>query len=169
MAEAPPRERAPLARSAISMRMDGPKKSAKFGLLRNGEHIGASVMFNTLTKFSKLAVGKHVVTAKQRNRSGVSLFPLIIALNGLTPISKVEVDYLPPPKNTFQFRVNDADIYSLPKEEVDYDPSKTESMEVYLKFNDKLSNGEDVWALCGNMPWIVNEVDEKIQNALGME
>ena len=42
-------------------------------------------------------------------------------------------------------------------------------MEVYLKFNDKLSNGEEVWALCGNMPWIVNEVDEKIQNALGME
>ena len=37
MAEAPPRERAALARSAIEMNMDGPKKSAKFALLRKGE------------------------------------------------------------------------------------------------------------------------------------
>ena len=47
MAEAPPRERAALARSAISMKMNGPKKSAKFGLMRRGEYIGVSVVLNT--------------------------------------------------------------------------------------------------------------------------
>ena len=36
MAEAPPRERAALARTAIKMQMHGPKKTAKFGLLRRG-------------------------------------------------------------------------------------------------------------------------------------
>ena len=63
MAEAPPRERAAIARTAITMRMDGLKKSAKFGLLRRGEYIGVSVVHNSLTKFAKLAVGKHVVSA----------------------------------------------------------------------------------------------------------
>ena len=53
MNEAPARERADLARSAITMRMDGPKKSAKFGLLRKGDYIGVSVVHNTLTKFNK--------------------------------------------------------------------------------------------------------------------
>ena len=64
MNEAPPRERAALARSAITMQMNGPKKSAKFGLLRRGEYIGVSVLLNTHSKFAKLAVGKNVVTAK---------------------------------------------------------------------------------------------------------
>ena len=64
MAEAPPRERAALARSAISLKMNGPKKSAKFGLMLKGEYIGVSVALNTQTKFAKLAVGKQVVTAK---------------------------------------------------------------------------------------------------------
>ena len=36
MAVAPPRERAALARSAITMSMNGLKKRANFGLLRNG-------------------------------------------------------------------------------------------------------------------------------------
>lgn len=54
MAEAPPRERADLARSAINMMMIGPKKSAKFGLLRKGDYISASVIFNMHTKFAKL-------------------------------------------------------------------------------------------------------------------
>ena len=54
MSEAPIRERAPLARSAISFSMQGAKKSAKFGLLRKGEYIGVSVLLNTLTKFAKL-------------------------------------------------------------------------------------------------------------------
>ena len=88
MNEAPPRERAELARSAITMRMEGPKKSAKFGLLRKGDYIGVSVVLNTLSKFAKLAVGKHVVTAKQRH-TGDQLFPLIVALSGCHPISKV--------------------------------------------------------------------------------
>ena len=88
MNEAPPRERADLARSAITMRMQGPKKSAKFGLLRKGDYIGVSVVLNTLSKFAKLAVGKHVVTAKQRH-TGDQLFPLIVALSGCYPISKV--------------------------------------------------------------------------------
>ena len=136
MDEAPPRERAALARSAISMQMSGPKKSAKFGLLRRGEYIGVSVLLNTHSKFAKLAVGKYVVTAKQRNNSGDWGFPLIIALNGLDPLTKVWVDYEPLPKNTFVFRINGEDIYSLVKEEIDYDPTKFETLYVNLGIND---------------------------------
>ena len=110
-------------------------RSAKFGLLRRGEYIGVSVVHNSLTKFAKLAVGKHVVSAKQRH-SGYQLFPLTVAINGLHPLSKVWVDYLPFPKNIFIFRVNDLDIYSFTKEEVDYDPSKTEPLYVLLNIND---------------------------------
>ena len=54
MAEAPPRERADLARSPIVTYMNGPKKSAKFGLLLKGDYISASVLLNTHTKFAKL-------------------------------------------------------------------------------------------------------------------
>ena len=100
MTEAPPRERAALARTAISFKMDGPKKSAKFGLLLKGDYIGVSVVLNTHTKFGKLAVGKHVVTAKQRH-AGDHIFPLAVALSGLFPLTKVWVDYLPQPKNIF--------------------------------------------------------------------
>ena len=42
----------------------GNLRSVKFGLMRNGEYIGVSVLLNTLTKFAKLQVGKHVVSAK---------------------------------------------------------------------------------------------------------
>ena len=136
MAEAPPRERAPLARSAISMRMDGLKKSANFYLLLKGKPISVSVVLNTQTKFGKLAVGKNVVTAKQQ-QSGDKIFPLTVAVNGLHPLSKVWVDYEPLPKNMFKFRVNDEDIYSLVKEEIDYDPTKTETLNVILCINDK--------------------------------
>ena len=100
MNEAPPRERAALARSAITMRMDGPKKIAKFGLLRKGDYIGVTVVLNTLTKFAKLAVGKHVVSTKQRHTRD-QLFPLTVAISGLYPLSKVTVDYEPLPTNTF--------------------------------------------------------------------
>ena len=82
-----------------------------------------STVLNTLTKFAKLAVGKNVVNVKQRNSSEDSIFPLIVAINGLTPLVKVSVDYEPQPKNSFTFRVNDEDIYSLVKEEADYDPT----------------------------------------------
>ena len=111
-------------------------RTAKFGLLRNGEYIGVSAVLNTHTKFGKLVVGKHVVSAKQQHGSGNSIFPLVIALNGLSPITKVWVDYEPQPKNIFKFKVNDADVYSLTKEEVDYDPTKTEMLNVKLNVND---------------------------------
>ena len=88
MSEAPHRERAALARSAITMKMDGPKKSANFGLLRKGEYLGVSVVLNTQSKFGKLAVGKQVVTGKQRN-SGDKIFPLVVAVSGKAPIAKV--------------------------------------------------------------------------------
>ena len=101
MGEAPPRERAALARSAITFQMDGLKKSAKFGFLRRGQYIGASVVLNMQTKFAKLQVGKHVVTANQRKNPGDSLFPLAIALSGLSPLSKIWVNYEPKPKNKF--------------------------------------------------------------------
>ena len=100
LSEAPPNERAALARSAITMKMDGTKKTVKFGLLLKGKYIGVSVVLNTHTKFGKLTVGKHVVTSKQRN-AGDLLFPLVIAVNGLSPLTKVWVDYLPQPKNIF--------------------------------------------------------------------
>ena len=100
LTEAPLRKRSALARSAIEIKMDGPKKTAKFGLLLKGQYISVSVVLNTHTKFGKLAVGKHVVTSKQRN-TGDLLFPLIVAVNGLSPLTKVWVDYLPHPKNTF--------------------------------------------------------------------
>ena len=64
-----------------------------------------------------------MVTAKQRNNPGASLFPLVIALSGLDPLTKVWVDYQPHPMNKFIIKVNGADIYNLVKEEVDYDPT----------------------------------------------
>ena len=69
MNEAIQRERAALARTSIATKMDGPIKSAKFGLLLKGEYINVSTVLNTLTKFAKLVVGKDVVSAKQRNNS----------------------------------------------------------------------------------------------------
>ena len=59
-------------------------------------------------------------------------------------------------------RVNDTDYYSLVKEEVDYDPSKTEALTVTtFKVNDK----EVIYT---STPWIISDVEEKIQTALGM-
>ena len=110
-------------------------RSAKFGLLRSGEYTGVSVVHNSHTKFSKLAVGKHVVKAKQRHAEDPP-FPLTVALSDLPPLSKVSVDYLPQPKNTFKFKVNDNDLYSLPTEQVDHDSSKIEELYVVLNIND---------------------------------
>ena len=105
-----------------------------------------------------------MVTTKQRNNSGDWGFPLTIALNGLDPLTKVRVDYVPLPKNIFIFRINGEDIYSLVKEEVDYDPTKTESLKVDLKINDQTE-----WAIDGNIPWIIDDVEDKIQTALGID
>ena len=68
---------------------------------------------------------------------------------------------MPQPKNIFVIKVNDEDIYSLIKEEVDYDPTKTETLNVTLKVNDKET-------IIGSMPWIITDAEEKIQTALGM-
>ena len=88
-----------------------------------GKYVGATVLHNTQTKFAKLQVGKYFVSANARKNPGEPIFPLAIALNGFQPLTKVWVDYLPQPKNTFVIKVNDADIYSFVKEEVDYDPT----------------------------------------------
>ena len=93
MDEAPPRERAELARTVITSQMEGLKKTAKFGFMRRGEYISASVLLNMHTKFAKLQVGKNFVTANKRHNPGYSLFPLAIALSGLHPLTKVWVDY----------------------------------------------------------------------------
>ena len=72
------------------------------------------------------------------------------------------------PKNRFVIRVNDADIYCLLKEEVDYDPTKTEELYVCLIINDQKENdGEEKWAIEKSMPWIIQDVDEKVERALG--
>ena len=71
------------------------------------------------------------------------------------------VDYEPQPKNIFTIRVNDADFYSLVKEEADFDPTKTENLYVILKINGEC-------ALRGNMPWIIDDVSDKVESALGM-
>ena len=66
------------------------------------------------------------------------------------------------PKNIFKILVNDAEYYSLVKEEVDYDPSKTETLTVEsVKINDKET-------ISGSIPWIIDDVEEKIQTALGI-
>ena len=50
----------------------------------------------------------------------------------------MSVDYEPLPRNTFMFKINDADVYILPKEEVVFDPNKIETIEVAdFKVNDK--------------------------------
>ena len=77
------------------------------------------------------------------------------------PVSKVEVRYEPQPKNAFSFRVNDEDLYSLTKEEVDFDPSKTEPLNVSLKVN-------EIEAISAEIPYIIDEVEDRIQSALGM-
>ena len=55
-----------LARSKTSVKMHGYKKYGSFPLLLSGKLIPMSVLLNEQTKFSKLQVGKNIVTAKQR-------------------------------------------------------------------------------------------------------
>ena len=84
--EAPERERASLARLKITYKMNGPTKSANFSLLRKGEPTRVSLTYNTHSKFAKLSVGKHLISAKQQLGSKVLPFPLALALAGLIPI-----------------------------------------------------------------------------------
>ena len=48
------------------------------------------------------------------------------------------------------------------KEAVNFDPTQTERLEVRLDINDKI-------AIKGSIPWIIDEVEDKIQTALGMD
>ena len=105
--------------------MDGPTKSVNFFLLRNGEPCKVSVSYNTYTKFAKLCVGKHVVSAKQLKGSTDLPFPLTLAIFGLPPLTKVWANYESLPKNTFEIKVNDKDLYNLSKEDINEDPSQT--------------------------------------------
>ena len=104
-------------------------RRGSFPLLRDGELIPVSVQFNKLTKFAKLQVGKQIATAKQKQGSKNPLFPQTIAVAGLAPLLKVWADYLPPPKNKFDIKVNGDDYYKLKKEDIDLDPSKVELFE----------------------------------------
>ena len=101
-----------------------------------------------------------MICSKQRHGKD-PLFPLAVALTGLSPLTKVSVDYLPS-KNTFAIKVNGADIYNLVKEEVNFDPTKTETLHAELRINDKS-------AIDGSIPWIIDDVEDKIQTALGMD
>ena len=105
------------------MQTDGPKKSVKFGFLLKGVYIGASAILNQHTKFAKLQVGKQIVTAKQSKYAKIQLYPQSIAVIGLAPLQKVEVNYEPPPKNKFNVTVNGEDYFILPKEDIGFDPS----------------------------------------------
>ena len=81
--------------------MDGHTKSGSFPLLLQGKLIPVSVKLNEMTKFAKLQVGKHIVTAKHTEGSKNYLFPLLIAINDpeLEPLKKVCADYEANPKN----------------------------------------------------------------------
>ena len=56
------------------------------------------------------------------------------------------------------------------REEIDFDPTKTEELNVKLSINDKKDNdNEPAWVLDGSIPWIIEEIESKIEVALGME
>ena len=57
--------------------------------MRKGDPISVSTVLNTQTKFGKLAVGKHVVTAKQRH-SRDKIFPLAVVVSELRFKKKIE-------------------------------------------------------------------------------
>ena len=58
------------------------------------------------------------------------------------------------------------------KEEVNFDPTKTEQLATFLNINDKKDkNGYDglEWPIEGYVPWIVDQVEEIIDTALGTD
>ena len=63
------------------------------------------------------------MTTRQRQGAKYPLFPQTIAVSDKAPLSKVTADYLPPPKNQFQIKVNDQDYFTLMKEELGVDLS----------------------------------------------
>ena len=84
-------------------------------------------------------------------------------------MTKVWVDYNSHPRSSFNIKVNDSDVYNLTKEEANYDPSKTECLNVNLNVNNKKnSNGNKEWAIYGSIPWIIDVLEDKMQAALGV-
>ena len=74
------------------------------------------------------------------------------------------------PKNNFVIKVNDMDIYCLIKEEVNFDPTVTETLSISLNFNDKKckKNGSLLkYDISGSMPWIIDDFEDKVERALG--
>ena len=56
------------------------------------------------------------------------------------------------------------------REEVNFDPTKTEELDVKLSINDKKDiTNQPAWVIDGPMPWILEEFESKIEAALGME
>ena len=56
------------------------------------------------------------------------------------------------------------------REEVDFDPTKIEELNVKLRINDKKDNdNKPAWTIDGTMPWIVEEIESKVEADLGME
>ena len=67
-------------------------------------------------------------------------------------------DYLPPPKNEFLIKVNGEDYYALPKEDVDFDPSKVEAFKCEnLEVNDSI-------VLYGIMAWVPEKFEKKLNS-----
>ena len=64
--------------------------------------------------------------------------------------------------------MNDTDIYRIVKEEVDFDPTKTETLDVTLNINEKKDSGGSLeWSISGSMPWIIDDVADRVESALG--
>ena len=74
----------------------------------------------------------------------------MIAVSGLALLSKVEADYLPPPKNQFMIKVNGDEYYTLIKEEFGVDLSQVE----FFRCENLKVNDDD--AFSGSMPWILD-------------
>ena len=53
----------------------------------------------------------------------------------------------------------------MTKEEANYDPSKTETLSVYLDVND----GPNKRVVRGSIPWIIGDFEDKMQAALGVD
>ena len=82
----------------------------------------------------------------------------MVAVSGHAPLSKVEADYLPPPKNQFVIKVNGDEYYTLSKEDLGVDLSQVE----FLKCENLKVNEDDV--LSGSMPWILDQFEDKLNS-----
>ena len=61
------------------------------------------------------------------------------------------VDYAPHPKNQFIVKVNGQPYHSLPLEEIDFDPTLTETIASNLKINSEVAHS-------GTMVWNVEDI-----------